>query len=86
MLPMDERGWRTLAAERGAVLRGEVRQQPSSRRVRRTLGTALIAIGMRLAPGALPVHKPVAGKGDVQCMAARVWARQTVSSRARPGT
>lgn len=85
MLPMDERGWRILAAERAAGLRGELQPQPSWR-MRRRLGTLLIAAGARLAPEALPVSKPVAGRDDVQCMAARVWASRTVSSRARAGT
>jgi hypothetical protein len=86
MLPMDERGWRTLADERTAGLRGERRLQPSSWGMRRRLGSVLIAVGIRLAPGELPVAEPAAARGDVQCMAARAWASRTVSSRARAGT
>jgi hypothetical protein len=54
--------------------------------MRHRLGTLLIAAGARLAPGALPVSEPVAGHGEVQCIADRVWASRTVSSRARAGT
>ena len=86
MLPMDERGWRTLAADRAAGLRGEPRPHQSSWGMRHRLGTLLIAAGARLAPGALPVSEPVAGHGEVQCIADRVWASRTVSSRARAGT
>ena len=85
MLPVDEQGWRILAAERRALLRGEVRSH-ASWGLRRKLGTVLIAAGLRLAPGSLPVGEPVAESGDVQRMAARVWASRTVSSRARAGT
>lgn len=86
MLPMEERGWRTVAAERIAGLRGEHGPQPSSWGMRRRLGAVLIAAGVRLAPEELPVPGPMAGRGDVQCMAARVWASRTASSRARAGT
>lgn len=85
MLPPNEHGWRILAAERQALLRGEVRSH-ASWGMRRKLGTVLIAAGLRLAPGSLPVAEPVAKNGDGQRMAARVWASRTVSSRARAGT
>ena len=85
MLPLDEQGWRILADERRALLRGEVRSR-ASWGMRRKLGTVLIAAGLRLAPGSLPVGEPAAESGDVQRMAARVWASRTVSSRARAGT
>jgi hypothetical protein len=85
MLPLDEQGWRILAAERRALLRGEVRSR-ASWGMRRRLGTALISAGLRLAPGSLRVDEPVAEGADAQRMAARVWANRTVSSRARAGT
>jgi hypothetical protein len=85
MLPPNEHGWRILAAERQALLRGEVRSH-ASLGMRRRLGTVLIAAGLRLAPGSLPVAEPVAKNGEGQRMAARVWASRTVSSRARAGT
>jgi hypothetical protein len=81
MLPPNEHGWRILAAERQALLRGEVRSH-ASWGMRRKLGTVLIDAGLRLAPGSLPVAK----NGDGQRMAARVCASRTVSSRARAGT
>lgn len=80
MLPLNEQGWGILAAERQALLRGEVRSH-ASWGMRRKLGTVLIAAGLRLAPGSLPV----AEDADVQRIAARVWASRTVSSRARAG-
>jgi hypothetical protein len=85
MLPMDVQGRGILAEERQALLRGEVRSPTSSRRMRRRLGTVLIAAGLRLAPGALPADAPAVPSGEAQRIAASVWASRTGSSRARAG-